>query len=362
MKKHIVITVTNDLTYDQRMQKTAVSLSMAGYAVTLIGRQLPQSIALSDKPYQQTRLRCIFNQGKLFYLEYNLRLFFFLLRLKLDIVCAVDLDTIVPSYFAAKIKGGKLVYDAHEYFTEVPEVINRPLVKKTWEWVERTFVPKADLIYTVSPTLAKLFSEKYHHPVGVILNAPLLIEEGRMEQQHSSYILYQGALNEGRGIEAMIDAMKQIDMPLWLAGEGDLSASLRKKVKDQNLENKVIFLGYVSPEKLKAITPQATIGINLLENKGLSYYYSLSNKYFDYLQARIPQVCIAFPEYVALNENRPVAVLVKDCQPDAIIEAISRLLNDKVLYAEIQKNCDFWAGKLNWQNEEQKLLQWYEKL
>lgn len=362
MKKHIVITVTNDLTYDQRMQKTATSLSFAGYDVTLIGRQFSHSVVLKEKPYRQARLRCVFNTGKLFYLEYNLRLFLFLLRLKFDIVCAVDLDTIVPCYFSAKIKQAKLVYDAHEYFTEVPEVINRPMVKKTWEWVEQTFVPKADLMYTVSPTLAKLFSEKYNRHVGVILNAPLLALNTKNGTKKTAYILYQGALNEGRGIEAMIEAMKDINLPLWLAGEGDLSASLRQKVKQQKLEDKIIFLGYVSPEKLKEITAQATIGINLLENKGLSYYYSLSNKFFDYIQARTPQICIAFPEYKALNKTQPVALLINECKPDTISKAVNRLLADNALYTEIQKNCDFWAGKLNWQNEEQKMLQWYEKL
>jgi len=362
MKRRIVITVTNDLTYDQRMQKTATSLTRGGYIVDLVGRTLPHSTELENTSYSQTRLQCVFNKGKLFYLEYNLRLFFYLLRTRCDIICAVDLDTLVAGYFGAKIKGAKLVYDAHEYFTEVPEVIERPIVKKVWEWVEKTFAPKADLIYTVSPTLAHLFTQKFNRSVGVILNAPAAVDHTTLTLPKAPYLLYQGALNEGRGIEAMLTAMKHIDLPLWIAGEGDLSSSLRQKVIELELEKKVIFLGYVSPQKLKNITAQAYIGINLLENKGLSYYYSLSNKFFDYIQARIPQVCIAFPEYVKMNEKQPVAVLVNDCEPHAISEAVKRLLVDMDLYSEIEKNCDFWADILTWQNEEQKLLTWYEKL
>src|SRR5688572_4439375 len=114
----IIFAVTNDLTYDQRMQKICRSLVKAGYEVELVGRERDFSIALSEEPFQQTRLKCIFNKGKLFYVEYNLRLLFYLTFSQFEAACAIDLDTIVPVCIIGKLKGAKLVYDAHEYFTE----------------------------------------------------------------------------------------------------------------------------------------------------------------------------------------------------------------------------------------------------
>lgn len=362
LKKKIILTVTNDLTYDQRMQKICRSLCGAGYEVELVGRTRTHSKPLTEEPFKQTRLKCFINQGKLFYAEYNLRLLFYLLFQKTDALCAVDLDTIIPVYLTGQLKGAKLIYDAHEYFTEVPEVIHRKIVKRVWEWVEKNFVPKFDLAYTVSPAIARLFSDKYHRPFHVIMNVPVWKESLVKKESHSPYLLYQGALNEGRGIEHLIEAMQQINARLLLAGEGDLSQHLRDLARQMNVEHKVVFLGYVKPEELRAITANATIGINLLENKGLSYYYSLSNKFFDYIHAQVPQVCIDFPEYRELNNQFGVALLAKDCSFGEIKTLVERLMTDESLYNELRKKCEVCARTLNWQQEEQKLLPLYHEL
>lgn len=362
LSRKIIFTVTNDLTYDQRMQKICRSLSNAGYEIELVGRERYSSLPLSTEPFKQMRLRCIFNKGKLFYLEYNLRLLFYLLFQKFDALCGIDLDTIVPVYVVGKLKNKKLIYDAHEYFTEVPEVIRRPTVKKVWQWVERTFVPKFDLCYTVSPALAELFSKKHYKEFHVVRNIPLLGDPSHVTRHPLPVILYQGALNEGRGLEHLIEAMRGVNAKLLLAGEGDLSNELRNLTKKLNLERKVEFLGFVKPNELKELTSKAAIGINLLENKGLSYYYSLSNKFFDYIHARIPQICIAFPEYKKINDEYEVAVLVESCNINEIKKAITRLLNDHDLYQRLQKKCEVCSLNLNWQNEEKKLVTLYDEL
>jgi glycosyltransferase involved in cell wall biosynthesis len=366
--KTIILTVTNDLSYDQRMQKICRSLAKAGYAVQLVGRERSFSIPLRNESYRQTRLKCIFNKGKLFYVEFNLRLLLYLLFSIFDAACAVDLDTIVPVVLISKLKGAKIAYDAHEYFTEVPEVINRPRVKKAWQWVEKTFVPKCDLAYTVSPQLSDLFVKKYRMAVDVILNVPLLkdlsepMQAGTAAPQNPPYLLYQGALNEGRGLEHLIEAMQGINAQLKIAGEGDLSESLRQLVSKLQLQNKVQFMGFVEPAQLKELTAGASIGFNLLENKGLSYYYSLSNKFFDYIHARVPQVCINFPAYKALNDKYKVAVLVDGCTAAEVTIAVNLLLQNKELYATLKKNCEVCSAALNWQAEEVKLLGLYERL
>ena len=345
------------------MQKICRSVAGAGYTVELVGRLRSFSIPLNKEPYKQTRLKCIFNKGKIFYIEYNIRLLFFLLFSKFDAACAIDLDTIAPVCIIGKLKGAKLIYDAHEYFTEVPEVVRRPAVKKVWQWVEKTFVPKFDLMYTVSPGLAEMFHQKYNKPVEVIMNVPVLSEENVLQvPKNPKFILYQGALNEGRGLEPLIDSMKGIDCLLKLAGEGDLSDQLRAQVKERGLEQKVIFLGNLRPADLKKITREAYIGVNLVENKGLNYYYSLANKFFDYIHARVPQVCIGFPEYQKLNDKYDIAVLTKDCSMDEITAALTRLLNNENLYGQLQKNCEVCSREMNWQQEELKLLNLYERL
>jgi len=385
----IILTVTNDLAYDQRMMRICRSLAAAGHEVELVGRLRPGSPPLPEMPYRQTRLACHFEKGKLFYLEYNLRLLFWLLFRRFDALCAVDLDTILPCLWASWGHRKPCVYDAHEYFTEVPEVVRRPRIRRIWESVARYAIPRMKRCYTVGDCLAGILSERYGTPFTSIRNVPAPVppnsssaldnpapvppnsssaelpnaelEFGSTRARGTKIILYQGALNEGRGLETAIEAMQGIEgAVLWLAGEGDLSAELREKVKQLSLAQKVHFLGFVLPNALPGITAQAWIGLNLLENKGLSYYYSLANKAFDYIQAGLPSIQMDFPEYRKLSEDWQIFELVADLEVETLRQAIRKLLDDAAYYQQLQENCRKAAASLNWEQEEVKLLAIYE--
>ncbi len=360
-KPHIIFTVTNDLNYDQRMHRICTSLAQNGYQVTLIGRIKTDSRPIEEKPFMQHRLSCLFNNGKLFYLEFNLRLFFYLLKRKNDATCAIDLDTILPCFFSTRIKGIPCFHDAHEYFAEVPEVVNRPLVKRIWEAVAKKAIPKMNFCYTVSESLASVLKHKYGKTFHVVRNVPWLNNGHKQVKANdkSPFILYQGALNDGRGLEKLIAAMHDIEIPLYLAGEGDLSNQLRQYARKEGLTDKVHFLGHLDPEELKALTPKAFIGFNVLESKGLNYYYSLPNKFFDYLHAGVPILTNDFPEYRKINTDYSVAMLI-DLNKDAIVKATHYLLNNPEAYQQMVNNCMEARDVFNWNKEEKYLLQLYD--
>ncbi|SFQ51337.1 glycosyltransferase [Hymenobacter arizonensis] len=360
----LLFAVTTDLCFDQRMQRICSSLAAAGYRVQLVGWQRPGSPPLTPQPYAQHRLQGWFQQGKLFYLEYNLRLFFYLLSQRAAAWCAADLDTALPVWLRARLGGQPFVYDAHELFTEVPEVVARPAVQRIWRWVEGFIVQRAQQAYTVGPALARVFEQRYGRPFAVVRNVSRLRDELPLPASvpPTSYILYQGALNVGRGLEALLDAMPQVAGRLVICGEGDLSAALRARADKLGLlaSGKVEFRGYVLPEALREVTRHAAVGIMLLENIGLSYYYSLANKFFDYVHAGIPQVLIDFPEYRALNEQFDVAELVADLHPTTLATALNRLLrDDPARYQHLAHNCRQAAPQLSWQHEERVLLELY---
>ena len=100
--KRLFFTVTTDLNFDQRMQRICTSLSSAGFEVTLVGREKGKSKALSGQNFNQHRIKCRFESGKLFYLEYNWRLYKYLKEQEMDALCSCDLDTILPGFFLRK--------------------------------------------------------------------------------------------------------------------------------------------------------------------------------------------------------------------------------------------------------------------
>lgn len=364
----LIFTVTTDLNYDQRMQRICASLARAGYEVLLVGREWSASLPLTPQPYGQHRLRCWFQKGKLFYLEFNLRLLAFLLGQRAAAWCAIDLDTALPVWLRAKLGGQPLIYDAHELFTEVPELVARPAVQRVWRWAEGWVVPRARLAYTVGPALARIFEQRYGRPFEVIRNISRLQEADLASEPEfgEGFILYQGALNAGRGLEQLLEAMPQVAGQLVICGEGDLSASLRARAEALGLvqSGQVVFRGFVLPQELRRITRQAAVGVMLLENQGLSYYYSLANKFFDYLHAGIPQVVVDFPEYRALNDAYDVAEIVPDLAPATLAAALNRLLpgGDAGRYEHLAANCRKARHALSWQHEEKRLVALYQQL
>lgn len=351
--RKIVLFATTDLNTDQRLQRICSALVGEQIKVLLVGRKLKQSKALLKQNFQQKRWQCFFNKGILFYIEFNLRIFFFLRFKKFDIVTANDLDTVLGVYLGTLFSKTQRYFDAHEYFTEVPELQGKKIKKKLWQKVEKLVV-YFHKHYTVNKSLQQIFEEQLGVKFGVIQNVPQLKKENQTINKKSKFILYQGALNKGRGLEQMIQAMVSIDMPLHIAGAGDIEQELKQLVEKLNLQEKVIFLGKLLPQELQKITPTAYIGINLLENNSLNYYYSLANKFFDYLHAEIPQICMDFPEYRNIQNEKEIGVLVKDLKAETLQSAIKKISNE-IDYQKMKTNCKTLKAKYNWQNEVQKL-------
>ncbi len=358
----IVLTVTTDLSYDQRMIRICHSLATAGYEVLLVGRSRPVSIPLQDRSFNQKRLSCWFSQGKLFYVEYNIRLFFFLLFRSCDIICGIDLDTALAAFLAAKLKAKVFVHDQHEYFTELEEVVNRPRIKAIWKAIEKIVLPRARYGYTINHTYASLFKEQYGVSLEVIRNASVWQNSVPLEEPSERYILYQGAVNHGRGLPQLIRAMQEVDCALYICGLGDIYDQMQALVNELGLRDRVKFLGYVEPEPLRKITRQAYIGTTLFEKAGRSNYYSLANRFFDYIHAETPQICMNYPEYYRINAEFEVAVLLNEPEEQAIAKALNGLLADGPKYRKLKQNCRKAREKYNWQREEAKLLAYYQKI
>ncbi len=373
MNKRVFCTVTNDLNYDQRMIRICTSLTAAGYSVTLIGRRKRGSLPLAGRPYRQHRLRMWAQRGKLFYVEYQIRLFLFLLFREMDAVCAVDLDSILPCYLVSLLRRIPRVYDAHELFCEMQEVVSRPFIHRVWKRIERFAVPRFRIGYTVNGEIAAEFKRMYGVDYAVIRNLPVLREGVASENPRAlqvapsltitgRFILYQGAVNEGRCFETLIPAMKHVDASLVICGDGNYLAQAQSLVKSYGLQGKIIFMGAIRPEVLPEITRAAWCGVTLFERRGLSNYYSLANRFFDYIQAGIPQLAMNYPAYRQINNSYPVAVLIDEPGVREVADALNMLLTNPDLYNTLSEGCKQARLRYNWQEEEKILIRFYQQV
>ena len=310
MTQKVYISVTNDLVTDQRVHRTADLLNSAGVSVVLVGRKLPWSPETGTRAYRIHRMKLIFTKGFLFYASFNFRLFLYLLTRKtISLIVANDLDTLPACFAAACLRRTRLVYDSHEYFTEVPELEGRRFVKSFWAILERIIVPRLKTSLYGKWSIARIYMAKYGTFFDVVRNVPPLRQESMpyelpQEANGKKIVIYQGAVNIGRGIEQIIEAIKPLkDVVFIVAGTGDISDQIRSLIKAEKLEEKVILTGRISPDNLLSLTSQAHLGVSCELNMGLNYYYALPNKLFSYIHAGIPVLTSAFPEMKKIVES-----------------------------------------------------------
>jgi glycosyltransferase involved in cell wall biosynthesis len=373
MPKKIVISVISDLVTDQRVMKVTNSLYQNNYSVLLIGSRHKKSLELNKRDYPTKRIFLFFEKRFLKYAEWNLKLFFYLFFHKADILLANDLDTLLPNFLHSKLRRIQLVYDSHEYFTEQMEVTYRKYVKKVWTKLEQFIFPKLKNVYTVNESIAGIYTKKYNVPVQVIRNVPIYIKKEITQEinldltffKNKKILLSQGTgINSNRGYEELILSMLYLtnEYCLVIIGSGLVIESLKNLVKENSLENKVVFLEKMIPAQLRQVTKLAFCGFTLDKPLCLNYYYILPNKLFDFIAAEIPIIASNMVEVETIVNEYEIGIVLEEMNSKNIADAVMHLNANASFYEKCKKNTVRAYQDLNWQNEEKKLLSIFEKL
>ena len=369
-KKKIIISVTNDLSTDQRVKKVCGTLNSMNYDILLIGRKRSTSLKLK-RPYRTKRMKLIFNKGALFYAEFNIRLFILLVFSKVDIYHANDLDTLLANYLAAIIRRKPIVYDSHEYFTGVPEIQNKKLVKKVWQTIEQFIFPKLKHIITVNQSIAQLYKEEYNKDLRILRNVPNKVETLKLKSKSElnivvdkDIIITQGAgININRGIEELVEAMRYLNnVCLIIIGDGDVIPQLKKRVLELKLENSIIFKGRMPYKEMMQYTQHAKLGITIDKDTNTNYKYSLPNKLFDFIHAGIPILASKIIEVEKIIKKYQIGLFINNHEPTHIANQIKYALDNKELMSEWKSNTTLATKELNWEIEENTLKDFYKKI
>jgi glycosyltransferase involved in cell wall biosynthesis len=363
--KKVLVSVINNISTDQRVEKVCNSLFKNGYEILIIGTNLNGMPPL-NRPYSTQRFKLKFQKKILLFAEFNCKLFGKLLFQsdKNTILLANDLDSLLPNFLVSKIKKIPLVFDSHEIYSELPSIQGR-FAQKVWRKLEKYLIPSVKHFYTVSEGYADFFEKKYGNRPLVIKNLPLLHINSCKEKKitinlpenplNKKILLYQGAINTSRGIDKMIEAMNYIEnAQLWIIGNGPLKEEYEKLCIKFQVENKVYFLGEILPEQLRQITPLADLGLSLEEDGGLSYRHALPNKLFDYIHAKVPVLGTYLPEIKNIINKNQIGEVIFDHSAYEIAEKIKFLISKgkKHYLTNLEKT----SVKYNWEAQESTLL------
>jgi len=366
--------VFNPFTHDSRVLKEAISLQNAGYDITVFAhgyKDLKQEDTVQKinvKRFSYFDRTVTKNPWKkvTVYLTYAYQAASY--AKSFQVLHCHDLNTLPIGVIIKAIfnRQGKVIYDAHEYETEVGRLGG--LRKTLLKLFERLLIKYADKVITVSDAIADEYVRLYGivKPT-LVLNTPVYQEIEKKDifrdklgiDKEQNIFLYQGGISKGRGVEILLESFAQIKQNnvVVFMGYGPLESLVKEYA--EKYEN-IYFHEAVSPDVLLKYTSSADFGISTIENSCLSYYYCLPNKMFEYLMAEIPVIVSNLYEMKKIVEEKQVGVVAKENSPQGLRDAVSEILklDRKALKENIQKV----KAEYNWEKQEEELIQLYKDL
>ncbi|MBB3185654.1 glycosyltransferase involved in cell wall biosynthesis [Halomonas fontilapidosi] len=372
--KKIANIVLNDFTNDSRVLKISKSLAKFGYDPTVVAMhnsELSESEAIQG--INTERIRLITRPWpKLKPIQF-LKYIEFLLRStwrfrNADIVHCNDLNAL-PVGLLIKLfgRGRKVVYDCHEYETEVVGL--KGIEKKGKKWLERKLIPYADAVVAVSDSIANEYSRLYDitKPY-IVLNCPAYHEQPKRNlfreylgiRSDQTIFLYQGGLSQGRGIELLLEAFSDLELDknvLVCMGYGPLEGLIREYASHCNT---VFFHPAVSSDVLLSYTSSADYGILFYEDTCLNHRYCSPNKIFEYLMAGLPVLTSNLFEMKRMVEAEDVGVVADVNTIEGFKRAIASSLGKS--YSVTLNNIITKRKIYCWEEQEKVLKEIYDAL
>ncbi len=369
---HICFTFFGDMQYDSRLFKCAKTLSSGGYRVSAVTvgvrsqRSEHSGISVISIPVPPS------SSKKFQFLSFYLKALRPTIQSGANCYFASDLYSLPLAYVAARFRHARLLYDSRELYSAIAALRRRKLMQRFWSYIERRIIPSAHVVFTVNDALADIIAERYHiSKPTTLLNCPPRQEIQKSDRlrellsipSDKKIILYQGGLQEGRGIFVSLSAIKKIDNAvLVFLGEGNLRDQIVRTIEQERLHGRVFLLEAAPVSELLHYTAGADIGLCLIENYGTSYYHSLPNKLFEYVAAGIPVVASSFPEIRRFVESNGVGICVNPEDKEEVESAVRRILTDPDLYKTLLSNCIETSKRYTWEKEGAKLVMKVEEL
>ncbi|WP_061321099.1 glycosyltransferase family 4 protein [Clostridium botulinum] len=387
--KNILMVVQNDFINDSRIIKEANTLGKCGFNVKVLAlhnKGLKEEEKFEYFVVKRIKLntRDRLSKGKLSqivkYVEFKKKCLQEAKKFNPDIVHCHDVYTLPIGKVIIKKLGNskkiKFIYDSHELWSQASNNLSMPnILVKLQNNIEKNIIKECDKVITVSNSIAEYLMKKYklEKKPTIIRNIPYMKKEITNKsifhekfniEKDKKIVLYQGAVGKGRGIENLIKSMKYTEnnIVLVILGNGSMVEKYKEMANELRLKDKVYFHNAVDPKELIDYTSSANLGMSLIFNICLSYYYSLPNKMFEYIQGEIPVLCSDYPDMEEVIQKYRVGQTVEPNNVEEISKAINEVLSKNDKYYQYKNNCKIAKEQLNWENESNVLIQLYKDI
>lgn len=339
---------------DRIFIKECVSLANAGYEVYEVARGESYDkngvhiVGVGDIP--KSRRKRMTEGAKRVYQK--------ALELDCDIYHFHDPE-LLPYGLKLKKRGKKVIFDSHE---DVPGQIMdkgwipkplRRVISGLYRGYETRVAKRLDAVVAATPHIAEKFADRTKK-VATVNNYPKLDEivyHTTPFSERDAIVCYAGGIDELRGEKIMIEAMRDVNGILIIAGEHEKMECGGGR-----------YIGRIDRTGINMLYGQAIAGLCILKPIE-NYYYSQPIKMYEYMAAGLPFVCSDFPGWRTIAEESQAGVCVDPNDTKLIGETISELLSDREKAQQMGKNGrEYVISHCTWSIEEQNLLSLYNEV
>jgi glycosyltransferase involved in cell wall biosynthesis len=355
----------NPIDNDSRVKKEIKSLLTQNFKVTLISVNSKEQF-LEDHYIIRNKQNNFKIRGIKFLILSSKFIFKILNSIKnLDYIHCNDAQTLHLGLLGKIIKPKiKLIYDTHELAKDQG---GNKLAECYYYFIEKIGIKFANKVITVSPPIADFYRKEYNIPLPlVVMNCPpktkiiktnnIFREKFKLAPENKIF-LYQGGLAKNRKIELLIDTFKDLDpkkFSLIFMGYGPLMGYIISAAQEYK---NIFFHEAVNSSVLLDYTSCADFGFVILNTDILSYYYSLPNKFFEYLNAGVPVISNNLFEVGKIIKDLEVGFVLENDTKEELIHLIKNTEDANLprLKVNLAKARDIY----NWENQEVELLKAY---
>ena len=364
--KKVCIAFLGNILYDTRTLNFYKSFKAENYNVEVISFDWLGSEKNFPDPNVKIYSLSKKHSSLFYYLKFTALLVYNLLKSNADIFFAEDIYTLPFIAVIAKLKGGKVFYDSRELFCFLAGLKERKRIQKLLASIEKRFINKADYVIVTGDMDGDFLCKQYGLAKTItIRNLPFYREKTEPVDLRRKYgieaakkvLVYQGVILHGRGLRHIFEFLKSNnDAVLIVFGDGEYKNYYVELSHSLGITDKVIFAGKIPQGELLNYSAGADIGLSLIENLSISYYYALPNKLFEYIMAGLPAAVSALPQMEKIVNDFETGIVVDLENQEEVNNKLNLLLKDNEILIKYRENCRTAAKELNWDNEIKKLL------
>ncbi len=149
-------------------------------------------------------------------------------------------------------------------------------------------------------------------------------------------VLFVGRLVYYKGVEYLIDAMRDVEAKLVILGDGPLRTALEQRAREKRLAEKILFFPHASDQDVSSLYARANVfvlpSIETTEAFGLVQLEAMAYG--------VPVVNTDLPTGVPwVSQSDETGLTVPPRDSGALAQAVNRILHDRRLARRFSENC-----------------------